>query len=87
MPTGDAPRPCPNCETEMIAGEDAGILLCPVCTYMLRPCPQCEGSMAKQVIAPEGVAIEEAGLPLGQCEVFWICEDPKCAHRIETTID
>ncbi len=85
MPTDDEIRLCPNCETEMIAGEGKGILLCPVCTFELQPCPACGGTMAKQVIAPEGVTIGVDGLHLGLCEISWICGDPQCAHRVEAS--
>jgi hypothetical protein len=77
---------CPNCETEMIAGEGEGILLCPVCSFTLQPCPDCGGSMVKRVVAPEGVEIDAGGLPLGLCDIFWICRDGDCGHRIDTNL-
>lgn len=72
---------CPNClsELETVAG---GLRVCPVCRFSLRPCPGCGGEMALQVEVPDGVGIEEAGLPLDLCEQTWVCRDPACGRRM-----
>ena len=39
--------------------------------------------MVKQVLPPAGVGIEDDGLPLELCEIFWVCRSEDCGNRLE----
>jgi hypothetical protein len=71
---------CPNCESEL-ESVGAGERVCPVCHFSERPCPDCDGFMWLQVEVPEGVIIEEGGLPLARCESVWVCRNVDCGLR------
>lgn len=81
---GDASRAreCPNCLTPMEAGEE-DLMTCPVCQSCSRPCPVCGGELWMAVEAPEGVIIEEGGLPLNRCAMTWICQNADCGLRVD----
>ncbi len=74
-------RSCPNCESELEASEAGDCLICPVCRFSERGCPDCGGCMWLKVEVPDGVIIEESGLPLDRCETVWICQDTACGLR------
>lgn len=86
MSEDSATKECPHCLSPMeILPDDEG-RRCPVCQYSVRPCPACSGEMVKRVEAPEGLGIEEGGLPIEQCTVYWICRSQRCGHKIETSL-
>ncbi len=72
-------KSCHNCESELEAA--AGEWVCPICQFSERPCPECGDSMWLQVEVPEGVDIEEGGLPLERCESVWLCRNDACGLR------
>ena len=78
---------CPNCLSALEPDPaDAAVWCCPVCQFAQRPCPACGGEMWKRVEAPPDLGIEEAGLPLGACEVLWICRTPGCGACLEAEL-
>ena len=80
MTMRDLVRTCPNCLTQLEPASGV-VWVCPVCQFSLRSCQDCGGDMVLQVEVPDGVGIEDAGLPLGACVQVWVCQEPACGAR------
>lgn len=85
MAASETTHECPNCLSELESAESGELWICPVCHFTSRSCPDCQGEMWLSVEAPEGVIIEEGGLPLDRCQNLWICRNEKCGLRIDAS--
>lgn len=87
LAANDSVRECPNCLSDLERAESGDRSICPVCQFSSRDCSACGGQMWLVVEVPEGVTIEEGGLPLGLCRKQWACQNEDCGLLIEAADD